>query len=53
VNCAYCITNQFHLLVIQKADGTFHVHAPFQDKKMMKRIKLEIEKAEKNQKETK
>ena len=35
------------MLVIQKADGTFHVHAPFYNKKMMKKIKLEINKAEK------
>lgn len=53
MNCAYCITNQFHLLVIQQMDGSFHVHAPFQDKKMMKRIKLEIDKAEKEWKPTK
>lgn len=49
MSCAYCITNLFHMVVIQKKDGTFHVHAPFQDKKMMKRMKLEINKAEKLQ----
>ena len=47
MSCAYCITNQFHMLVIQKSDGSFHIHAPFQDKKMIKRMINEIKKAEK------
>ena len=50
MSCAYCITNQFHLLVIQKADGTFHVHAPFQDKKIMKKMVEQILKAQKDYK---
>lgn len=48
MSCAYCITNQFHLLVIQKVDGTFHVHAPFYNKKMMKRMIEAIIKENKN-----
>jgi ribosomal 30S subunit maturation factor RimM len=53
MSCAYCITKQHYLLVIKTADGGYHVHAPFQDKKVMKEIKKEIGKAEKKWKPTK
>jgi len=50
MSCAYCITNQFHLLVIQKSDGSFHVHAPFHDKKIMKKMVDQIANAQKEYK---
>lgn len=48
MSCAYCITNQYHMLVIQKSDGNYHVHAPFQDKKVIKIMIDQIKKAAKD-----
>ena len=45
MKCAYCITNQYHMLVIQQPDGSFHVHAPFQDKKIMNKMLKDISKS--------
>ena len=40
------------MLVIQKSDGNYHVHAPFQDKKVMKIMLDQIKKAQKNWEKT-
>lgn len=50
MSCAYCITNQYHMLVIQQPNGSYHVHAPFQDKKIMKKMMEQIVKAQKTYK---
>ena len=53
MSCAYCITGQYHMVVFLKPDNTFHVHAPFHDKKMMKRMTEAIDKEMKNWKPVK
>lgn len=46
--CAYCLTNKFHMVVILNSDGTYHVHAPFQNKKVMNKMIDLIKKEMKN-----
>ena len=45
MNCAYCITKQHHMLVMQQPDGTYHVHAPFYDRSIINTMIKEINKA--------
>ena len=48
MSCAYCITNQFHMVVILRKDGTYHVHAPFHDKRAMFTMLKAVAKEQKN-----
>ena len=45
LKCTYCLTKQHHMLVIRNADGTWHVHAPYNDREIMNVMIMQVRKA--------